>query len=112
MHEVDYLLLSYVAPGELPINVAVLVFDSKVEALFWRFIGDWSIITDRFDREVIAGLSHELSTHVRELGPGELLRYFEDTFSNTLRLSSRTSITVDDIPTAVDMLYSNFIGNR
>jgi hypothetical protein len=109
MREAEYLFLSYHPPGQSPLNVAVLVFDSKTDALFWRFIDDWSLIADPFDIEVIAGLSQELAMHVRQSGAGNLLRYFEDTLSNTLQISSRTAITVDDIPAAVDMLYSKFI---
>jgi hypothetical protein len=99
-------------PGCAAENAGVLLEDPAADRLYLRFRRDWDSIAEEEDAEVLAALAVDLAQKAAEMGAGALLSYFEDRLSNTLRVSDRRAVLVDDFERTVNRLYREHIHSR
>ncbi len=105
----QYSIVVFVPPGKAKVNAGVLLLDADTDRLHVRMRRDWDRIAEEDDAEVLAGLQQEFELHGREEGGESLLRRFEDTFSNTLRITDRETIAVSDFEKAAKRLYQHHV---
>ncbi|MFB3777225.1 MAG: DUF3037 domain-containing protein [Bryobacteraceae bacterium] len=105
----QYWVVSLALPGRPKVNAGVLLLDPAADRLHVRMRRDWDRIADPEDVEVLAGLEQEFQRQSREAGAESLLRWVEDTFSNTLRVTDRETIAVGDFEKALERLYARHV---
>lgn len=108
-HSGEYLLLALALPGEPECNIGVLLRDSETGQVYPRIRDHWEEIQDPGEAEWLKALGEDFEAKIREMGGDEFLRYLEDSLSNTLRLSQRTAVTVDNFPRALARLYEEHV---
>ena len=82
----QYSLLEVALPDQDVQPAGVLLFDPAENRLEFRLRRDWEHIAEPEDAEVLSLLEDDLSAKASEMGPGELLRYLENTLSKVLRI--------------------------
>ena len=106
----EFILLQLAAPGQPLRNIAVLLLDPKRDRLFMRFPDDWSRFGNGDYAEILSLLAEDFEMKVGEMGAEGFLRSLEDTLSNFLRLSDRTTIRLpDDFKKALDDLFTTHV---
>jgi phage repressor protein C with HTH and peptisase S24 domain len=108
-HRGEYLLLALALPGEPERNIGVLLRDSQTGQVYSRIRDHWEEIRDPVQDEWLKALGEDFEAKIREMGGDEFLRSIEDSLSNTLRLSQRTAVIVDDFPRALARLYEEHV---
>jgi phage repressor protein C with HTH and peptisase S24 domain len=108
-HSGEYLLLTLALPGEPERNIGVLLRDSETGRVYPRIRDHWEEIRDPEEAEWLKALGADFEAKIRELGGDAFLRSLEDSLSNTLRLSQRTVVAVDDFPRALARLYEEHV---
>jgi hypothetical protein len=106
-----YCLLSF-AVGAEPIAIGVLLYWPETNELFLQFRESFQDIASPDDQEVLALLSDDLAAKAAELEPLVLVAYLEDTFSNTILISSRFELdsNAQAEPSAVlEILFSTLV---
>jgi phage repressor protein C with HTH and peptisase S24 domain len=101
----QYAIIAFAPPGKPKVNAGVLLLDTDTDRLHVRMRRDWDRIADEEDVEVLAGLEQDFERQGREEGGESLLRRFQDTLSNTLRITDCETIAVSDFDKAVERLY-------
>jgi len=104
----SYLLVTTLLPNTNRENIGVLVRDPNSDRLYCRF---------RRDFEEFAGghaarlqqLPDMVSQIASEVGAGRCLEWMESTLSNTVRISARKSVVVEDCTKTLDRLYGRYI---
>ena len=81
------------AVGE-PVNVGILLEDPAHDRLYVRLRRDWDRIAPEEEVEVLEALEDGLRSLAAELGAARVFDRFEDTLSNTLRVSDRRETIV------------------
>jgi hypothetical protein len=107
----EYLILQVALPGVDPENVGVLLLDPDANRLYSRIRRDM----EEFGRDEAFWLVHladEISQRSQELGAQQYLDWMEATLSNTLLISGRESVPVDNYEKTVDRLYAKHIRSR
>lgn len=99
-------------PGREVENAGILLEDPTADRLYLRFRRDWETISDEDDAEVLEALADDLARKADELGALALLDYLEGNLSNTVRVSGRQSILVDDFDRALNRLYRQHVSSR
>jgi hypothetical protein len=112
MRSASFMLLTFVPPGKLPKPVAILLFDSENDVLHWRFRDDWHLFAEPEDVEILACMAEDFTFKVQELGPQAFLAHLEDTLSNSVRITDREPIFVDNALAAVDRLFESRVVGR
>jgi SOS-response transcriptional repressor LexA len=74
------------------VNVGILLEDPATDRLYVRLRRDWDQIAPEEEAEVLEALEDGLRSNASELGAARVLDHFEDTLSNTLRVSDRREI--------------------
>lgn len=108
-HSGEYLLLALALPGEAARNIGVLLRDRESGQVYARIRDHWEEIPDPEEAEYLQALGEDFAARIREMGGDEFLRTLEDSLSNTLRLSQRTAVAVDDFPRALVRLYEEHV---
>ena len=108
-HSGEYLLLALALRGEPERNIGVLLRDSETGQVYPRIRDHWEEIRDLGEAEWLKALGEDFEAKIREMGGDAFLRSLEDSLSNTLRLSQRTAVTVDDFPRALARLYEEHV---
>lgn len=108
-HSGEYLLLALALPGEPERNIGVLLRDSKTGRVYTQIREHWEEIGDPAEVEWLKALGEDFEAKIRELGGDEFLRTLEDSLSNTLRLSQRTVVSVDEFSRALARLYEEHV---
>jgi SOS-response transcriptional repressor LexA len=104
-------LLTLELPGEGGVNAGVFLFDPSMDALHLRLRRDWdSIAPDEAD--VLEALQDDLEAKSAEMGGAQLLRLFEDTLSNILRISEPREVMVADFERGLARLYRQHVDSR
>ncbi len=86
----EFVLLELYAPGmEAGVPVGVLLLDPHEDRLHLRVRDRLPETLEAMDREVLQGIVWELRDRAQSESGQELLRWLEDSFSHTLRLSAR-----------------------
>lgn len=108
-HGGEYLILVLALPGEPERNIGVLLRDNERGQVYARIRDHWEEIGDPEEAELLQALGEDFAAKIHEVGGDEFLRTLEDSLSNTLRLSLRTAVTVDDFPRALARLYEEHV---
>jgi len=103
------LLLALALRGEPERNIGVLLRDSETGQVYPRIRDHWEEIRDLGEAEWLKALGEDFEAKIREMGGDAFLRSLEDSLSNTLRLSQRTAVTVDDFPRALARLFEEHV---
>jgi phage repressor protein C with HTH and peptisase S24 domain len=103
------LLLALALPGEPERNIGVLLRDSETCRVYTQIRDHWEEIRDPEEAEWLKALGEDFEAKIRELGGDEFLRTLEDSLSNTLRLSQRTVVAVDEFSRTLARLYEEHV---
>jgi SOS-response transcriptional repressor LexA len=105
-HAGTYVLLQ-AAPPEGPVrNIGVLLLDLDSRRSWLKMRGGYDDIADPDEAEYFSLLEDDLRALVARNGAEEILREFEDTLSNLLRVSERESVPVDSFTRVLSRLYN------
>lgn len=100
-------------PGGDLLNLGVILEDPQSNQLHVRFRRDLkTLIPEEEDREVVAALADDLAAKAREMGAAALCDYLEGTLSNSIRITDRESIVVEDFRRALDRLYRKHVQSK
>lgn len=105
----EYLLVEVCLPGRKPETAGVLLYQPEENRLEGKFRRDWSEIAGEDEEEVLAEIPDHLEALTREMGAEEALRLWEETWSNTLRLSERRSVLSAGFQSTLRRLYREHV---
>jgi SOS-response transcriptional repressor LexA len=100
----EYSILELCLPGRPPEKFGVLLLDPATGSFYQKLREEHD--AEPGDAEVLAALANDIQAKAREMGAAELLALFEDSLSNTLRMSDRRATIVRSFPAALDRLYA------
>src|SRR5271154_7097223 len=104
----SYMIITLELPGAGPTNAGVLLEDPATDRLWVRLRRDWEEFAPE-EAEILSALEYDITAKARELGAKALLRYLEDTLSNTLQVTDRREILVDDFERTLSRLYREHV---
>ena len=104
-----YAILQAELPPHGLINLGILLQNPSSDALYLRLRRDLDSLADEEDLEVLTHLADDLAQKARESGAGKLFEYLEDTLSDTLRITDREQVLVEDFGRAVERLYRQHV---
>ncbi len=107
-HVARYSLLTVELPGHEAVTAGVLLEDPDTDRLHIRLRRDWDRIAGE-DAEVFSVLEDDLLAKASEAGAAKFFAQFEDTLSNTIRMSDRREAMVEDFPRALGRLYRQHV---
>jgi phage repressor protein C with HTH and peptisase S24 domain len=107
-HTARFSILAREEPGDGPVNIGVLLEDPATDRLYIRTRRDWDRIAPE-EAEVLSALEADLAAKSAELGAARLLNHFEDTLSNTLRVTDRRDVMVEDFDRSLARLYREHV---
>jgi SOS-response transcriptional repressor LexA len=110
LQRAEYSILEVCLPAQRPTPFGVVLLDQQSDRLYQRFRDD--IPSDAEDAEMLALLPGDIESKARSMGGERLLAYFEDTLSNTLRMTDRRAVAVHDFEAAVERLYQEHISGH
>lgn len=99
-----YSVLAVELPGQAPWNAGVLVEDPSTDRLWVRLRRDWHLVAPE-EADVLSELEQDLAAKSAELGAAKLVEHLQDSLSNTLRVSDRQDVMVEDFDRAVARIY-------
>lgn len=101
-------ILAVELPGDGPANAGVLIEDPATDRLYVRLRRDWDQIAPE-EAEVLSALESDLSAKSAEMGAARLLEHLEDTLSNSVRMTDRRNVMVEDFERALARLYREHV---
>lgn len=108
----QYAVLEADIAGRGPTVIGVLLEDAQNDKLYIRTRHDWPAIADREETEVLSLLEDDLAAKAHEMGAASLLAWMEENASNSVRLSARESVMVEDFPRALNRLYRRHVQSQ
>lgn len=105
----EYLLVELALPGEPPRNIGVLLRDPATGQVYSKIRNHFEEIGDAEDAELLEALDEDFALKIQEMGGDGFLRSVEDSLSNTLRLSPRMDVAVDDFQRMLTRLYEEHV---
>jgi hypothetical protein len=100
--------VNYESPTHSACSVGILLYDRTTETLHLQFRDTWESF-DEDDTDYLSSVADDFVMKVQELGPAVLLRYLEDTLSNTLTLSERVPVKCVDPIVALSELFRRHV---
>ncbi len=107
-HTARVSILAVDLPGDGPANAGVLLEDPAADRLYVRLRRDWDQVAPE-EAEVLAELESDLAAKSTELGATRVMEHLEDTLSNTLRVTDRREVMVEDFDRALGRLYREHV---
>ncbi len=107
-HRARLAILSIDLPGQGEERAGILLEDPESGQLHIRLRRDWDEIAPE-ESEVLAGLEQQLSSEAAEIGAEPLLRRLEETLSNSLRITDRREVMVEDFARSLSRLYRDHV---
>lgn len=107
----NYSLVTVELPGKGELIAGVLLVDLHTGRLYVRFRRDWNDIAPG-NTEVFSQIEEYMKSLADEMGTAKLLEYLEDTLSNTVRISDRQHIMVEDFDRKLAQLYREHVHSR
>jgi phage repressor protein C with HTH and peptisase S24 domain len=105
----EFVLLE-AAPPEMPVrNVGVLLLDPATDRAWLKMRERYEDIAAADDAEVLEALEEDVRASMAKIGAEALLRSFEDTLSNFLRVTGRQSVPVDSFTRVLSQLYNEHV---
>jgi SOS-response transcriptional repressor LexA len=95
-------------PGNAPVSAGVLLEDPASNRLYLRLRRDWDVIAPE-EAEVLSELEPDLAEKAQKLGAAQVLDQLHDTLSNTLTISGRREVMVEDFGRAISRLYRELV---
>jgi SOS-response transcriptional repressor LexA len=92
-------------PEHGPVNLGVLLQDPESDRLSLRFRRDLESLADEEDLQVLSALPDDLEHKALEMGAEKLFEYLESNASNSIRVTDREEILVQDFGRTLDQLY-------
>jgi len=105
----EYLLVELAMPDGPHCNIGVLLRDAETGEVYSKIREHWQEIEDPEEAELLEALDQDFGAKIREMGGDGFLRHIEDSLSNTLRLSGRTAVAVDDFERTLARLYEEHV---
>ncbi len=107
-HSARYSLLTVELPGQEPASAGVLLEDPAADRLYVRLRRDWDRVAPD-ESEVLSALEDDLASKAGEMGAAKLFARLEDTLSNTLRVTDRREVMVENFDRALNRLYRQHV---
>jgi SOS-response transcriptional repressor LexA len=107
LRRAEYSILEICLPAQKPTPFGILLLDPQSDRVYQRFRADAAPSAE--DADVLALLPEDLAAKAREMGGERLLAWFEDSLSNTLRITDRRPLAVRSFENALDRLYSEHV---
>jgi SOS-response transcriptional repressor LexA len=107
-HAARFSILMVELPGEGQANAGVLLEDPATDRLYVRLRRDWDRVAPE-EAEVLSALETGLAGLSGEKGAAGLLQHLEDTLSNTVRVSDRRDVMIEDFERALSRLYRQHV---
>lgn len=101
-------ILAVEIPGQAPANAGVLLEDPRTDRLYIRMRRDWDAFAPE-EAEVLSQLESDLEAKASEVGAARLMGLIEDWLSNTLRITLRENVDVEDFERALARLYREHV---
>src|SRR5438105_10708259 len=105
----EYLLIELARPGEPPRSIGVLLRDMATGRVYSKVREHWDEIADPEEAELLEALNRDFRAKIDEMGGDAFLLSLEDSLSNTLQLSRREALIVDDFARTLDRLYEEHV---
>ena len=105
----EYLLVELALPGKRQRNIGVLLRDTATGQVYPKIREHWDEIENPEEAELLEALNEDFERKIHEMGGDKFLGWLEDSLSNTLRLSPRTAVAVDDFPRTLARLYEEHV---
>jgi SOS-response transcriptional repressor LexA len=102
-----YSILTADLPGEM-VNAGILLEDPATNRLYVRLRRDWDRIAPE-EAEIFSAFEADLAAKSAELGAKRLFEYLEDSLSNTLRMTDRRDVVVEDFGRSLARLYREHV---
>ena len=106
----DFITMSFERPGSGLQPIAVLLLDIDADRLHVRARRDCRSVAGPEDARVLETALFDLAAEARQKDGSAILAELEDVLSNSIRLSGRTRLKVDDIQATLDALYAQHVG--
>jgi phage repressor protein C with HTH and peptisase S24 domain len=103
-----YMILTLELPGAGRVNAGVLLEDPSTDRLWVRLRRDWEEFAPE-EAEVLQAMEYDLTSKAQEMGAARLLGYLEDSLSNTLQVTDRREVLVEDFERALTRLYREHV---
>jgi phage repressor protein C with HTH and peptisase S24 domain len=103
-----YMILTLELPGAGRANAGVLLEDPSADRLWVRLRRDWEELAPE-EAEVLQAMEYDLTAKAQEMGAARLLGYLEDSLSNTLQVTDRRDVVVEDFERALTRLYREHV---
>lgn len=103
-----YMILTLELPGAGRMNAGVLLEDPSNDRLWIRLRRDWEDCAPS-EAEVLSAMEFDLTSKAQEMGASRLMRYLEETLSNTLSVEGPRNVLVEDFERALARLYREHI---
>jgi len=105
----EYLLLEWALAGAGARNIGVLLFDPSTGQLHSKIRQRFEGVVDAEEAEFLEALEQDFRSKIAEMGGAGFLQSLEDSLSNDIRLSERTTVAVDDFPRMLERLYEEHV---
>lgn len=104
-----YVVLEACLPERPPRNIGILLLDPASDRGWLRLREGFDDIAAPEDAEVLEAVEADLRQQLAEAGAEAVLRRFEDSLSNVLRIGERQSIEVVAFSRALDRLFDEHV---
>jgi hypothetical protein len=109
--EYTYVVVSAHLPARPAVNLGVLLLEESSNRLHFRFRTDVDSLADPEDATVLRGVSEMLAQIAAEDGAAAMLRYLEETASNVIRVTDRSSFEAPCAEDALQRIYAAHVGH-
>lgn len=106
----DFIAVYFERPDSGLQPIAVLLLDIDSDRLHIRARPDCRSVAGPEDAPVLETMLFDLAADARQKDGSAILAGLEDVLSNSVRLSERTRIKVDDIEATLVALYAQHVG--
>jgi len=104
-----YAAISAELPGRGVETIGIVLEDPATDTLYVKFRRDWEEIAEPEDAEVLEAVAADFASGAQKIGGEALLARLEDTLSNTLRISDRETVLVENFERALERLYRRHV---
>ena len=104
----EFSLLQFERPEGGLWTISVLLLDCRADELYVRNRDDLGSL-DEVDAELVREFLNQLSSEAGTRSGAAILRQFEDSLSNAIRISERYPIRVDDFNRSLDQLAAQHL---
>lgn len=110
-HAARYSVLLVEFPGQEAAAAGILLEDPALNRVHIRLRRDWERLAPE-ESDVLSGLEDDLSAQAASAGAARFFANLEDTLSNTVRVSERRDVMVEDYRRALGRLYRQHVQSQ